>query len=233
LLSLCQIIPFLGIILILGYRAELADEWDDQPDDRPVHEFRFDRFSELVSRGIWPFLYFLIQASIWFVGYMVTYLGMVIIMISQGGNPDKPLLLATLFGWMISISFLWYATTMISWPFVLYASRNRQFAFGAACRFARGFYARVGWSMVGLLLPKILLDSFLYLCGFICCYIGLFPASVVIMLAEQHFLSQLYRKYLERGGMPVPVYQPPEQDDEDQRDVIVDSPSDRPISDEK
>lgn len=216
-LSVLAMVPFLGVLVILGYRAELADEWDDRPDDRPVREFRFDRFSELVTRGLWPFLYFLIQAGIWFAGYMLTYFSMVIILLSQGGKPDGAFVLATFGGWALSIGFLWYFTMFISWPFVLYSSRVRQFAFGDSCGFAKDFYARVGWLMVGLLLPKALLDGFLYIAGYACCFVGLLPASVLIMLAEQHFLSQLYRRYLERGGSPIPAYQPP----------------DRPVSDEQ
>ena len=75
--------------------------------------------------------------------------------------------------------------------------------------------------MVGLLLPKMLLDGFLYAAGYACCFVGLFPASVVIMLAEQHFLSQLYRKYLERGGERIPLPVPEKSDDfDDEKDSL-------------
>lgn len=43
--------------------------------------------------------------------------------------------------------------------------------------------------------------------GSLFCFIGIFPAIAVLVVAAAHFRAQLYRIYLARGGSPLPVDQ--------------------------
>jgi hypothetical protein len=77
---------------------------------------------------------------------------------------------------------------------------TREIAPGETFRFARDFYARVGWTMLFAVFPKVIFDGFLCVAGYLCCFVGLVPAGVIILMAEQHLLTQLYREYVKRGG---------------------------------
>ena len=41
--------------------------------------------------------------------------------------------------------------------------------------------------------------------GMLACYVGLYPAMVIQSLAQQHYVVQLYRQYLDEGGEPIPT----------------------------
>ncbi|HYH67775.1 MAG TPA: DUF4013 domain-containing protein, partial [Urbifossiella sp.] len=62
LVTLCLFIPFVGPLVLLGYQAEVTERLSRDPDLRRYPDFSFDRFGELLSRGLWPFLVSLVVA---------------------------------------------------------------------------------------------------------------------------------------------------------------------------
>jgi hypothetical protein len=41
------------------------------------------------------------------------------------------------------------------------------------------------------------------LLGYLACFIGVYPAVVILGMAQQHLVAQLYRLYLDEGGQPI------------------------------
>src|SRR5438093_320718 len=66
LLTLCQLIPVIGPIVALGYRAEVPLALSRDSDRRRHPNFDFNRFVKYLTRGLWPFL----------VGLIVAFLGL-------------------------------------------------------------------------------------------------------------------------------------------------------------
>lgn len=221
-LGLCVVflIPIVSLMVLMGYRAELQDRLHEDPDADALPDFSFSRFGDLITRGIWPFLYLLIQNVLWGMAYFVSYILMILILFDgRFGGPIDPWWFALVVGgWAVSIGFVYVVTTLLVAPFLLYSSRVRRFAFGECCKFALEFYRRCGWIMIGVLIPKLFLDSLVAAIGFLVCFIGVYPAWVVVTLGESHTFMQLYRRYLARGGTPVPPYVDKKRDDDDEDD---------------
>lgn len=62
LITVCQFIPVVGPIVLLGYRAEVSVALDNDPNMLRHPKFDFNRFGEYLSRGVWPFLIALIMS---------------------------------------------------------------------------------------------------------------------------------------------------------------------------
>jgi|SRR5579872_5439312 len=56
LIVVCEFIPIVGPIVLLGYKAEVAVALIHDPDMQRHPKFDFDRFVEYLTRGLWPFL---------------------------------------------------------------------------------------------------------------------------------------------------------------------------------
>src|SRR5262245_40908593 len=52
----CVLIPVVGPIILLGYRAEIAEDLERDPQLEDYPDFTFNRFADYLQRGIWPFL---------------------------------------------------------------------------------------------------------------------------------------------------------------------------------
>src|SRR5580658_5655365 len=60
LITVSQLIPVVGPIVLLGYRAEVSVALEHDPELRRHPKFDFGRFVEYLTRGVWPFLISLI-----------------------------------------------------------------------------------------------------------------------------------------------------------------------------
>ncbi|MCE7884021.1 MAG: hypothetical protein DYH08_09210 [Actinobacteria bacterium ATB1] len=43
----------------------------------------------------------------------------------------------------------------------------------------------------------------LVMLGMLLCFVGVYPAATIVLLAQAHFYFQLYRLFLARGGEPL------------------------------
>jgi hypothetical protein len=94
-------------------------------------------------------------------------------------------------------------TVMVMWPLELHTQLTERFAFGAACGFASRMLGRVWWPALGAVLALGAIGFGVSLLGYAACIIGIYPAMVIVSMAEQHYIAQLYRLYLDEGGTPI------------------------------
>lgn len=221
LLAVCVLIPVVGVLVLLGYRAEQLDDWLDEGTDSTVRKFDFNRFADLLIRGVWPFLYQLIIGMAFGVFLAVAYFG--VIMIAVGTANKEPALFLTALAFFYLFAFLVQVVVkFLSWPFILHGQVSGKFDFGGAWAFAKEFYSKIGIANLGgIALCCMIIDMVCIFIGMLLFCIGFYPAAAIVMMAEGHILWQLYRRHLDRGGSTIPRFEKPRPRtrDEDNRPV--------------
>ena len=94
--------------------------------------------------------------------------------------------------------------SILSVPLYLRAGLSGDFSTAFSMEFFRDFMKRVGKEVVLAELFLVATGTFVTIGGLLLCYIGVFPAVVLLTYASHHLEYQLYELYLERGGAPVP-----------------------------
>lgn len=195
--AVCVLIPVVGPIVLLGYRAEVADELVRSRRMTRHPDFEFGRFGDYLSRGVWPFVYQLVVVLL-LAGLLF---GCVLVGIAVGAAVREPLLgLAA--GLLLAVPVL-VGTPALVWPLELHAQLSGRFAPVEAFGFAARFLGRVwGQLLVSLLLFGV--ASFvLNLAGFLMLIVGIYLTTVIQFMAQQHLMTQLYVLYLDDGGEPI------------------------------
>lgn len=211
LLAVCILIPIVGVMVLLGYRAELMDRWIDDDSDERQKPFDFGRFTELLTRGAWPFVYQLLIGMV--LGSLVGVVYVMFIVVVMATKEPVVALFGFLL-YMLSIFLIQMVIKAVQWPFVLHGQVTGKFDLGAAWAFAKDFYAKVGLTnLLGIALACIVLDTVCVLAGMLLFCVGLYPAAAAVMLADNHILWQLYNKYLDKGGRTLPRFDRPGKDD--------------------
>jgi hypothetical protein len=195
---LCPLIPFVGVMVLLGYRAQVSEELERDPEMKDHPDIKLDDLTIYLKRGVWPFLTrLLFMVIVVPVAYAFAFaVGFGIYQVA----PEP--LLGFAAGALVFLAILLVATTIL-WPMEYHAQVTQKFAPIEEFKFAIRF-ARVCWfsSFVAVLMYSML-GSVVTIIGMLLCYIGLYPAFVVQQMAEQHLMSQLYLLYLEEGGEPI------------------------------
>jgi hypothetical protein len=198
LLTLCQFIPIVGPIVIMGYCAEVSVALNDDPDFRDHPRFTFDRFVEYLSRGVWPFLMrlTLVACLCLVIGAIV---GIFVLTQPPQGNPPVALLVVLPvvgLGMMILVAAL-------TIPMSFHSELTGKYDLPGAYRFAWSFWSLMFVDAIVTSIVYSFFASFLSIVGFLCCFIGIYPMSTLLSLASRHLMVQLYRHYLDSGGQPL------------------------------
>lgn len=193
LATVCLFIPVVGPLVLLGYQAEVSERLLRDPDLRRHPDFKFDRFGELLTRGLWPFLVSLLVALV-----AVPVMMLAVFAAMGVGAATDPLLgfaLATLIyvGGIVGLN-------AVVIPIQFHAELANRFDLGGGFRFTMSFLKLVGGRALVAYLVFSLLTIPLMLAGMLACFVGMYPASVVAVMAGQHLMVQLYLDYLDRGG---------------------------------
>jgi MFS family permease len=204
MIVVCQFIPILGPIVLLGYRAEVAVALDRDPDMRRHPKFDFNRFGEYLNRGIWPFLIGLILA----LPFIPIMIGAFVVgfAISPPGPNNPPFLAFGIYAGAFFLSMM--VMLILSVPMTFHCEIVGRFDIGGAFRFALSFWNLVGGAAFGTGLVFMFLSMALSILGLLCCFVGIYPVHALIQMASQHLMVQLYRVYLDRGGEPLPECKP-------------------------
>lgn len=193
LATVCLFIPVVGPLVLMGYQAEMTERLLRDPDLRRHPDFSFDRFMELLTRGVWPFLVGLVVALL---AVPVLVLA-VMVAVGIGASVD-PILGAVLAVLIYVGGILLLNAVMI--PIQFHAELANRFDLRGGFRFAVSFLKLVGGKALVAYLVFNLLTIPLTLVGLLACFIGVYPAVVVAMMAGQHLMAQLYLDYLSAGG---------------------------------
>jgi hypothetical protein len=162
-------------------------------------DFTFERFSEYLKRGIWPFLVNLIvNLPAGLLLSFVMFLGMIGLGLAAAHS-------GLAFAVVLCLLVLLYVVILlvmaiVSKPFYLRAGLSRDFGTAFSLTFFRDFLNRVGKEVVLAALFLAGTGMLLTILGLLACYIGIFPAAALLIFAQHHLDFQLYDLYLKRGG---------------------------------
>lgn len=195
-LASTQVIPIVGQVVWFGYQAEVMDELERDPEIQDHPDFDINRFSEYLSRGVWVFLMQLLVGLFTAMLALIPFVPAFIAAIKS----DEPLII--LAGYVLMIPMIMLGT-MFTWPLVMHVQLSRSFRFGAAMKFTSAFLKKLWGQLLVTLIVHMLISSVLALVGMLLCCIGLFPALIVQLMAQEHYMVQLYRIYLAEGGEPI------------------------------
>jgi hypothetical protein len=198
------VVPFLGQIVMLGYQSEVGEDLERDPDLADYSDFDFNRFIQYLTRGLWPFVALLV------IGLVVA--GLVFLAIGIGfaaGYLTQEWVVGVIVGGVLIVP-LSLIGTMLQWPVLLHTQLSREFRFGHVVRFTSSFVRKVGGQLFVSLLVHTLISIPLSLVGLLLCLIGIYPAAAIQLMAQEHYMIQLYRLYLDEGGEPIggPLEQP-------------------------
>jgi len=205
---LLMVIPIAGPICFAGWMCETHQRLLRRHPE-PVPKFDFGDFGHYLSRGVAGFLVGLVVS----LPLMLLFYGIA----AAGTFGFFALMAATdevLFG--VAFAAVLSIIAILMWMFMMIlmnaAATRAELTEDFGMSFKLGeiwSYASRTWSKV---LVKMITFGFLgfgiVLLGMLACYIGIYPAVVVIQIASMHLRYQIYQHYLAEGGAPIPVKPP-------------------------
>ncbi len=210
--SLCILtagfIPVLPYLILLGHMFEIIESLYLTRGTR-YPDFDFNRFSEYLSRSIWPFLVGLIAMIPLFVLIYGGIFGVILAAAAAGaaGGDELGPVLAVVVGllgfvFMIALSM---AVGLLLMPMMLRAGLQQDFAAAFDMSWAMDFVKKTWVEMILTILFMQFSGLAIQLIGLMALCIGVYPASAIVFLAHAYMQYQLYALYLSRGGTPIPL----------------------------
>jgi len=195
---LAPLIPVVGEVVLLGYRAEVSDQLKRDPDLRDHPDVSLDKLGLYLQRGVWPFVARLLFA--------ILFVPPALLLSAAAGFGVYQLVPEFWLGLGVYASLYFFLAMLgftLLWPMEYHAQVMRKFAPLEDLKFAIRF-ARVCWLSTLISVLMYTMFSFLLTTIGLCLFcVGWYPALVIQQMAEQHLMTQLYRLYLEEGGEPL------------------------------
>ncbi|MGL4423571.1 MAG: DUF4013 domain-containing protein [Gemmataceae bacterium] len=201
MMTLMLFIPIVGPIVLLGYRNTVAEDLDDDPETKYHRDFKFEKFTDYLTRGVYQFVMQFVMQVVIGGGFYIVLLGGMMTAQSQKWSPELLLIFVGICYLLFFLVIL--ITTMFMWPMEMYASLNRKFQLGEGIRFTKT-YLRTMWKETFLaIIVYMILSMVVVLIGALLCCVGMYPALSIMMMANGHILVQLYKSYVNQGGEPL------------------------------
>ena len=206
LTTVCQLIPVVGPIVMLGYEYELIVAKHRRTAET-YPDFDFGRFTDYLTRGIWPFL---VQMILWMALVPVIMVVFLFIAVPAGllaqGPQAQPMMPLLMFPAMFLVMIvLQIVSVLVITPLALRAGLMQNFGQAFDMAFVKDFIHRMWWETIVASLFLVITGWILMMLGMLACFIGMYPAITLVQLAHTHLIWQLYELYLDRGGMPIPL----------------------------
>ncbi|MBS0203545.1 MAG: DUF4013 domain-containing protein [Planctomycetes bacterium] len=223
LVAVCNFIPIIGPLLIQGYQFEVAESLLYEKRRRTYVDFTFDRFTDYLVRGVWPFLVALIGAIVLMPVMIVGWFASILILGLIGGavgNDAGGILVGLGMGTMFFLlMLLMIGFNILMIPLTLRAGYSQDLGRALDLTFARDFL-RLMWKDCLIAMLFLMISSIpLMLVGFLLCFVGVYFTIAIFMMAQAHLLDyQLYAIYLSRGGTPIPRKVEASREDSDDED---------------
>lgn len=208
LLSVCALIPVLNQILLAGYAYEIVEHFHRFPGQL-YPKFNFDRFSQYLMRGVWPFLVGLVVSMVVQLPLMCVIYGGFIAVVAGAGAAGEDgggaiVGLGTCCMWVLIMGII-VAIQVILAPFLLRAGLSQDFAQGFKFNWAIDYLSKM-WMEVVMAVLFVFAAGLVFLpVGLITCGIGYIFFAAVAAMAQAHLNWQIYTIYLARGGEPIPL----------------------------
>ena len=206
LITVCQLIPVVGPIVVLGYFREVFLAL--RQDRRALYPpFEFGNFAPYLTAGLWPFLVGLASTLVLMPLMAISYVPLLAIPLFHLRGPVivLPMLLTVVLFVLVGV-----LSSFALIPIYLRALLLQEFVPAFNFTFVLDYVRRVWWQQILVHLFMAVTGVPLMLLGMLCCYFGMFPAMTILTFASWYLIFQLYWLYLERGGTEIPVKPLPE-----------------------
>jgi len=208
--SVASLIPAVGPIVLSGWLISLFWARRDSEDPARFPAFDFQFFGKYLERGLWPFLVQLVASLALMPVMMVVMFAM---MFGAGAfaphTHHAPRAAMGAFGvaliggaMLLNVGVI-LVFNLVTLPLTLRATIAQNFAQAFNLGFVRRFLALVWMETFAAFLFMFGLALGMLIVAVLTCYVGLFPAVVIVSFAWHHLQKQLYQLYLSRGGEAV------------------------------
>jgi hypothetical protein len=201
-----NIIPVLPAMVLLGYQFVIVEALLARPHDT-YPDFKFDRLTEYLMRGLYPLLVALI-GGILAIPFLLIAIGIPVgLSVLAIANVDEDVRTVLLFILIpIGVVYLFVIIFLMNLaivPMVLRAGLAQDIGSAFNFSFIKDFASRMWRDMLyaGVFLMCAALVA--ELLGVMLFCVGIFFTIAVVQLAQAHLGMQLYRIYLLRGGQRV------------------------------
>jgi hypothetical protein len=219
--SLCMlstaVIPLVGQMVAVGYLFDMIESMHRYGDDRDYPPFQGKWLVDYLARGALVFLVEFLGSLPVSVIFLVGYLGGLFILIPtllSSPNPDLTLLVWWMVGWIALMVFAGLLLNVLLAPVILRAGLSQSLGTAFSLTFTWDYLRRMWWPTVKAELFLMVAGVVVGFVGLLVCFVGIYAASTLSMFARHHLYYQLYEMYLERGGMPIPLQQVEQMEEE-------------------
>lgn len=206
-LLIAYVIPILPQLVLSGYLWDVLEK-RHRRETTSYPDFDINRFTDYLTRSIWPFLASLIGSfAMMLVAFPIFILMMVLMAVAEA-NDNNGLAILAIFGCGLLFMLVMFPFQAVMMPLTLRAALSQDLGTAFNIAWIKEFL-RLTWKELllgGLVL--MLVGPIMIFVGFLMLCIGVLPAMVIVLYAATHFQWQLYEIFLERGGTPVPLKEP-------------------------
>jgi len=213
LAAVCCVIPVIGPLVVLGYQYEIVIALL-MTGGRRYPDFDFNRFADLLMRGLWPFLVQLVASLVLMVPLMVVimvpfFILMALVANAHGNDAMGIIAVFGFIAWGLLIIPLSILPAMVLIPMQIRAGLAMDFAVAFNFGWITDFVKKTWLEMFLGLLFVSFTAMLLAMLGYVACIVGLFVVMPLIYLAQAHLLYELYLLFLSRGGEAVAIKHSP------------------------
>jgi hypothetical protein len=210
-LSLLLLIPVVGQITMYGWYCEIMQRLA-RHHPKPIPQFKFSDFGHYLSRGVSPFVtqMLLTMPFSMVMGVIGGGVGMALAITTRTaphhGRGEPPMALLAVYGVVILASILMgpFIAIVIN-AGVVRAELSEELGKALTLSGILGYIKRTWFTTLYSSFVYGFLASFVVLVGMLCCYVGIFPAAVIVSTGMTHLRFQIYQSYLAKGGEPIPI----------------------------
>jgi hypothetical protein len=199
--AVCMLIPALGQIIYTGYLFEVIDALHADPEHKGYPDFDFNRFSEYLARGVWPWLVEVLLALVTVIPMVAIFIGLMILMVAVFQHPLAVLGAVGIF--VLILVPLALILNPLTWGALLQTGITGEFQPGAIWNFNRDFVRRLRNECFKAGLVFALCNLVLVIASIITFGLAAYVLSPVLAMAQHHWMFQMYELYLQRGGSPI------------------------------
>ena len=204
LLSLCQLIPIVGPMVLIGY---FTRRFVLKRSGAKVPDFKFDDFGEYLQIGLWPTLAYLVLSLAAIPLILLAEIPIFVAIFKLESEPESmaPIFVAMAITYSLII-FISFLLILVASPVVLRSSLMKSFQAGFSMSFVFGFIKKVGLSFMLWMAALWFIAAAASVIGMCAIFIGSIFVATVAMYVGFHVLYQHYDLYLERGGEEIEIH---------------------------
>lgn len=207
--SVVALIPAVGPIVLAGWLVAVFWARRESDDPAQLPPFDFQHFVRYLEFGLWPFLVNLVSTLA-----LMPLMALLMLAVMLGVGAFEPhahrvatgvVGIAVIGAAMIAYVMILLVFYLALLPLTLRATITQGFTQAFNFGFVRRFLALTWVESLVVWIFMIGAGIAMMIVTLITCYIGLFPAMVIVSFAWHHLQKQLYQLYVSRGGEPIPL----------------------------